>query len=246
MGRGLLLFKGDKASKTKKVRKSKAKYDKNVISLSTNISTKESEEEEAIAAPSTTISSSETTTTKIRKPTIEKGTGKITSSGTVLNGILTKFNEEISVGDAIMIMHPNTNQQEMRVITMCLSNVSCAISSPFSIDISEYIEFSYINAPSSIDDRRKEEERKKIKLKKDQEQIEKVAFGIYSGIKDGNDDTNVVSPSKGSGGKKSKELVYRIPTATGSYRIVREQVDGNVTRGDLLNLRLRKKSDKYC
>ena len=91
-------------------------------------------------------------------------------------------------------------------------------------------------SPASIINREKAEERRKEKLKKDQTTIENVAFGIYSGNK------GDIASNSG----KSKELVYRIPTETGSYRVVREQVDGSTTRGDLLNLRLRKKSDKYC
>merc|ERR1711862_519394 len=113
-------------------------------------------------------------------PSIQKVSGKITSSGTVLNGYQTRFNKEVSVGDAILI-YPKTKKQEMRIITMCLSDISCAISSPFSFDISEYIIFSYINAPSSINDNKRKEDKRKEKLIKDQEELEKVAFGIYAG-----------------------------------------------------------------
>ena len=64
------------------------------------------------------------------------------------------------------------------------------------------------------------------------------AFDIYKG--------NGGSSSSGKTG--SSELVYREKTEHGSYRIKRVQVDGTtpVDRGDLLYMRTKKKSDKYC
>ena len=44
----------------------------------------------------------------------------------------------------------------------------------------------------------------------------------------------------------SRELVYQEKTASGSYRTRREQLEGPVSRGDLLEMRSKKKSDKYC
>lgn len=43
------------------------------------------------------------------------------------------------------------------------------------------------------------------------------------------------------------ELVYREKTEHGNYRIQRVKVDGSkTTRGDLLQMRSKKKADKYC
>ncbi len=44
------------------------------------------------------------------EPTIEilPGIGRITSSGTVIHGHFTEFMKQLSVGDAIIIVHPTT------------------------------------------------------------------------------------------------------------------------------------------
>jgi len=51
------------------------------------------------------------------------GLGRITSSGTTVHGHFTEFMNQLSVGDAIIINHPNTLQEETKVIRMVLSNM---------------------------------------------------------------------------------------------------------------------------
>jgi hypothetical protein len=41
-------------------------------------------------------------------------------------------------------------------------------------------------------------------------------------------------------------LVYRERTEHGGYRIRKEIINEDATRSDLLNMRAKKKSDKYC
>ena len=110
----------------------------------------------------------------------------------------------------------------MRVLTMVLSDVSAALSTPFSCDVKIPVEFRYIQKPRNVVKERADAA-KKVKVTKEEE--ERSAFGLY-----------------GTG----TEFVYRETTEHGSYRIKREKVDGNVTRGDLLERRTKKKSDKYC
>ena len=149
---------------------------------------------------------------------IHDGTGRICSSSTTIQGNNTKFQSELAVGDAIIITHPTTFQQETKIVRMVLSDVNIGISSAFSTDLISMTSFKYIKAP-------KDEIDEEIKLKNEIKQKidnEALAFGSYSNS-------------------------YRVKKegAFGGYQIIKE-TDSNKSRGDLLNDRMRKKSDKYC
>ena len=63
---------------------------------------------------------------------LQNGTGRITSSSITVHGHGTKFMDELSVGDALIITHPITLLEETKIIRMVLSNISigkvaCAI-----------------------------------------------------------------------------------------------------------------------
>lgn len=64
-----------------------------------------------------------------------QGTGRITSSSTTIHGHYTAFMDEIRAGDAIIIVHPTSLQEEMKVVRMVVSNISMSISSAFSTDL---------------------------------------------------------------------------------------------------------------
>jgi hypothetical protein len=114
-------------------------------------------------------------------------------------------------------------REEMRVITMRLSDISASISSAFSNDLKTPCEFQFIRKPRDV---RKERLEKEINEKQTKEEIERTSFGTYVG-----------------GGR---ELVYRERTEHGGYRIRKEIINEDATRSDLLNMRAKKKSDKYC
>ena len=69
----------------------------------------------------------------------------------------TKFYDELTVGDAIVIQHPNTFEEETRIVQMVLSNVSISISSRFTSDLISSTAFSYIKAPPVNDNKDKNE-----------------------------------------------------------------------------------------
>ena len=196
---------------------------------------------------------STTTTTPTTTPAMQKGTGTITTSGTVVMGHDTIFQSEIQVGDAILVTilvegdanenenanengnerpssSPSSQQQqqqqrlreEMRIVTMRLSNQSLNLSSAFSRDIQYPTSFSYIRKPKDI--RRERQQREEIQRRTLQEQ-QAHAFGTYA---------------------SQQQLIYREKTETGSYRIKREEASDAKSRGDLLELRAKKTSDKYC
>jgi hypothetical protein len=72
------------------------------------------------------------------------GTGRITSSGTTIQGHSTKFLEELSPGDAIIIFHPTTLHEETKIVRMVLSSISIGISSAFSSDLISTTPFKFV------------------------------------------------------------------------------------------------------
>jgi hypothetical protein len=263
MGKGQLLFKGEKAKKPKKRSKAE-RYSSNTpkdgIIRQTNGTDDDDEGNninddeggdsyeglgvmreihesrnsitENSTLPSTTSSNNERqqqsraissaaagTKSSSSPPTaVRNGAGRITTSGTVVTGFDTKFEKELDVGDAILC------QEELRIVTMRLSNISLNLSSPFSIDVKIPTTFQYVRKPcdSALE--------RKLALQKSSEQkraMEKNVFDLYN----------------------DQSVVYREKTETGSYRIKRETIGGGdkqVTRGDLLQLRSTRTSDKYC
>lgn len=237
MGRGKLVFKGDeKVAGKKKKKKSKHSSSSKHVNQTSDLSPFTSATTSASVAATTSnvasISSpvsgkkSDSSTAKPAAlqvtPTIQQGTGSITSSSTVITGHGTKFTKTINIGDAIIVKV--NNNEEMRIVKMRLSDISIAISTPFSHDLTRPTSFQYISKPKD------HEAEKKAKRKKEQEEkddVERLAFGTYTG--------------------RNNQLVYRERTEHGSYRIRRETLkDGDVSRSNLLQMRTQKKSDKFC
>ena len=209
MGRGLLVFKGDKHTKEKK--KKKTKHTKEHAAI-----------QQSVPIPVAKASLPEEPKHK-QAPKLQNGTGQLTTSGTVVTGHNTRFQKDLAVGDAILV---NVNgNQEMRVITMCLSDSSLNLSSSFSHNLSEPTQFQFIRKPRAKDSSIVAKQKAAEELASAGRQ----AAGLYGT------------------GSNANELVYREKTEHGSYRIRRVQVaDKDVSRGDLLEMRTKKKSDKYC
>mmetsp|Transcript_15076 Transcript_15076/g.19557 ORF Transcript_15076/g.19557 Transcript_15076/m.19557 type:complete len:134 (-) Transcript_15076:210-611(-) len=130
---------------------------------------------------------------------------------------------ELRAGDALIITHPSTNADETKIVSFVLSNISMGISSAFSSDLITTTPFRYVKAPEVKVDI---ESLEKDKRKKDITN-EDAAFGTYAG----------------EGGSKFTYRVMR-GNKTG-YDIITETVHDK-TRGDLLNMRSKKKADRFC
>lgn len=109
---------------------------------------------------------------------ILNGTGRITSSSTTIHGHGTKFIEELSPGDAIIVFHPTTLHEETKIVRMVLSPVSIGISSAFSTDLISTTPFKYIKAPKEELDEEGEQKLKNA-TKQKQNNIEKSVSGKY-------------------------------------------------------------------
>lgn len=232
MGKGALVFKGDKPkSKSKKSKKSskKSKHgdgDHERRPVSSPSAAAAAQQHAGSTSAVAAYASSSSAAVAPPQPQIEEGIGRITASGTVLTGHGTQLKKQgIRAGDAILVTVDG--KEEMRVLTMVLSEGSASLSTPFGISLRNPTAFQYIQKPRDVAKERADKARK-IRITKEEEA--RSAFGTY-----------------GSGADRgATEFVYREVTEHGSYRIRKEKVDGEVSRGDLLTMRTKKKSDKYC
>ena len=226
--KGKLLFKGDKRPK-KKSKKSKTTTTAVATESRGGILAPDRPQADRSGDASSSSSPSTTTAAAAAAPTIREGTGTITTSGTVVTGHGTKFRKEVSVGDALMV------RDQLRVVTMCLSDGSLNLSSAFSENLRTPAPFRYVRKP------RDEAERKRTarqKRKEAADAVERSVFDIYGG-----------SGSNNASGGGGAVFTYREKTETGSYRVRKQAVSSSsssTTRGDLLDLRSKKTSDKYC
>jgi hypothetical protein len=213
MGRGALTFKGE-APKAKK----KRKREKHLIAATTA--------EGDSAAVFVTTNHSEVAQRPISqdaKPQpvqVTVGSGKIITSGTVVTGLGTKFEQELAVGDAMIVVLDG--KQEMRVVKMRLSDISCGISSAFSSSLVTPTTFQIIRKPTNS---KEEAKQKRDQTQKERDELEQSAFGTFRG---------------------TNELVYRERTEHGNYRIQKVGLGVDKTRTELLSMRAKKTSDKYC
>ena len=235
MGRGALIFKGDATTgSTARTRKKSSTANSKKRPLPDDATTDET------TPPVTTFRTPQSQFSQTVPPQITVGRGKITVSGTVVTGYDTKFNTNVQVGDAILVNH------EMRVITMRLSDISLNISSPFSPSIvtSKPISYSYICKPRDVT-KDSELEQRKVAIEKAAD-IERHQNAFASVVTTSNtpaaDSTNMNSNATGS-------IVYRERTEHGNYRIKHMRVpDGKAitNRSEMLDIRSKKTSDKYC
>jgi len=244
--RGKLVFKGEDEKQRKK-KKKKNKHNKK--ERADDVGGDVGGDGAVAVAPSSpagaATSAAAAPSTAPTVPTVRRGTGLITSSGTVVSGHdgTTRFAKEIGVGDAIL-----SPGEEMRVVTMVLSDQSLNVSSAFAKNIGPAPQpFRYIPKPKTKDELLREELERKRKRDAYRDQERRDAFGTYD---------DAASTAAG-GAAETAELVYREKTEHGSYRIKRVKVSdatvpgigkgkGGITRTDLLELRTKKKSDKYC
>ena len=234
MGKGKLLFKGDRPKKKKKSKSkhlSLSKDNKNEAELVTASSSHQSsssspgavDNDATVAGVADTSDRKSVAASSSSAPTVRAGSGKITTSGTVVTGYdgTTKFEKEVAQGDALLCVI--NGREELRVITMRLSNVSLNLSSPFSQNLSIPTSYQFIKQPRDKMKERKLAKKKELETKQEREQH---AYDLY---------------------QSTEAVVYREKTETGSYRIKRDTIEGGAaSRGRLLELRAKKSSDKYC
>ncbi|KAK8805230.1 hypothetical protein WA588_000170 [Blastocystis sp. NMH] len=153
------------------------------------------------------------------------GSGRIYCTGPIVYGRDTKFLTELGSGDLFIIQHPTSLENEARVVKMIVSDTSLSLSSPFSKDFASLIPFEYVK-------KQEEEispEEKQAQEKKERDAQENQAFGIY----------------QGAGGT---QFTYKtkLQSAYGGWKTITKKTKRVLTREEMLDMRVKHKSDRYC
>jgi hypothetical protein len=166
-----------------------------------------------------------------------KGDGRIVSSGTTVQGMDTRFKEQIEIGDTLIVRHPQSLAVEERVVTSVMSQRSLTLHSPFSSDFVSTTEYS---------------------IRRDSVWLKSSISSSTSGIKKeershGPDEDEADIPATEALQEKLRKrleeeeniLTYREKVGMG-YRTVSMKVNNNLSKEDLLNLQIKKTHDRYC
>lgn len=96
---------------------------------------------------------------------------------------------EITSGDIIIIQHPTTLVEEVRSVTLVVSDISCSIkyflfnfnfSMPFSSDLISNTSFEYVKKPKEkIDPKKIQEDEKDKKIREEREALGLLAGDLY-------------------------------------------------------------------
>ena len=216
------MFKDGSSLKDESKKASKKEKSKASSSSSSAASSKHSSAAGASASSSSSSSSSSASATAPSLSSLP-GPGSITISGTVVSGVSgsgTTFSRFLLSGDALVVKHPLTGKEEMRVVRAVVSDSSLMISSAFSFSSAGSCCYEYIS--------------KQRKTLTDEESRAEAH------------DALCLEGDKASGATSGGVLQHRVKSAGGGYRIVSETVGTDLSREEMLEKRKAKKSDRYC
>jgi len=168
-------------------------------------------------------------------------TGRVVVSGTILQGLDTKFKEEIEIGDSVIIMNPQTHAIEERKVTAVMTNRSLNIAEKLSSDFVSTVTLEV--RKDSIKLRRQVEAERRIK---EEGRVKEEDGGDGEVVKDGTLEEAMKKQLDKNMQSEKVDLSYKQKTGTWGYRTVTEKVDRDLSREDLLILRSKKVHDKYC
>ncbi|EER14795.1 conserved hypothetical protein [Perkinsus marinus ATCC 50983] len=173
---------------------------------------------------------------------VRKCTGRIVCTNSTIQGMNTKFMEEIEQGDTILVHHPQSLQIEERQVVSVLSSRSLVVSDPFSQDFVTTTEFHVRKDGEVL--RRKVEA--KMKMKKEEIDEEGNTEG-HGSVED------LIDKELQRKFKKKQQNLFTIGEnryverhGAFGYKAHSEKVGKDVTKEDMLDMRVRKVHDKYC
>lgn len=166
--------------------------------------------------------------------------GRIVANGTTVQGMETRFKEQLDPGDVIIVLHPQSLSVEERIVTNILSQRSLIVHSAFSSDFMTTSEFAV----------RKESEKLKAAAaqKTNAERVKKEEQTAEDSVdnKTITVDEALQEELKRKLESEKKIFTYREKIGTYAYRNVSVEVNQNMTREDLLDMQQKKVHDKYC
>ena len=149
----------------------------------------------------------------------QQGSGRILTSGKSVHGKSTAFRNELKLGDEIIVTNPTSLLKEKRRITAILSDLSAGIDEPFTTDLVSFSQWEFRKQNELKDKEMTLEERYQVKLNDMSKKIKK-------------EDKSV--------------LEFREKKGMWGYRKIQEELPGNMTKEQLLDIRSKKNRDKFC
>ncbi len=160
-------------------------------------------------------------------PARKHGVGAILSSQQVVTGAGTQFIRDIKAGDVIVVYHPVSGKEEARIVTSVYSDSSLTIHKPFSSSLNTELEFMFLNKPKDT-----LEEKLATSLEKTRAEEMKRADETYYSADGG----KTITYSQRKSGMN----------VSGGYETVKVKVDRELSREEQLDMRTKKKGDRYC
>jgi hypothetical protein len=166
--------------------------------------------------------------------------GRILATGTSITGLNTFFKEEVSVGDVLVIVNPQTHLVEERYVTDVLSNRNIFVHAKFSSDF-----------VSTVDARvRREGARLRAEVGvSDLLQVTSTPSAQENEKTVGDREKLILQDVKKKIVERTSEsAAIAVVEKSGSfgYKTRVTQVHGKFTNEDELNIRAKHKHDKYC
>ena len=176
---------------------------------------------------STTTSASFSTTTTT--PQFERidGKGRLLTSGSTVYGKDTMFFRQVKIGDALLVKHPASMKEEVRVVKLILSDISISLSSAFSSDLISNQSYCILKKPQLSKEAQEAQVKQEAQEKLDkQDNVSNSAYGTY--------------------GNTGSKITMRVKcgSAFGGYKIVTVNADKKLSRSEMLDLRCKAKGDR--
>lgn len=149
----------------------------------------------------------------------QQGTGRILTSGKSIHGKNTCFRSELKLGDEIIVTNPSTLVKETRKVTAILSDLSAGIDEPFTVDLVSFSQWDFRKQNELKDKEMTLEEKYQLKL---------------------NDMSKKIK-------KEDKSLLeFREKKGMWGYKKISQELQGQLTKEQLLDIRSKKNRDKFC
>ena len=147
------------------------------------------------------------------------GAGTVTSIGDRVSGRETLFMAQCHVGDVLELSPLSTSTvTETRVITQIHADSALTINAPWSCDLMSQTKYSILHMPAEF----------------------RAKWQASSG------EPAASAAAAATGEAQAGTLIrYRVKTGK-SYKIVEKRITGDVSAGDLLDMRVARKGDRHC
>lgn len=148
----------------------------------------------------------------------KEGSGRILTSAKSVMGKGTNFDDEVKSGDFLVVIDPIEFTKEKREIGMIFSDNSLMLKEPFSRDLSTYMVYKIKPQDRIVDEDLSLDEEYKRKMENITKKI----------------------------GKAKTVVEYKKKKGMWGYEVVKEEYDRELSREEMLDLRVKAKKDKWC